>query len=125
MRFYQTLLDKVENASLVYNVDRRVMDLRWQKPGDRSRFKTLNYLASDTKASSRFIMDENVFQWSSLSLYYRMDPQNAPFISKLSLSSAKVSFNMEDLFYLSTVKRERGLDYPYARTFTFSLNLTF
>lgn len=123
--YNQTLLDKVENASLVYNVDRRVMDLRWQKPGDRSRFKTLNYLASDTKASSRFIMDENVFQWSSLSLYYRMDPQNAPFISKLSLSSAKVSFNMEDLFYLSTVKRERGLDYPYARTFTFSLNLTF
>ena len=33
--YNQTLLDKVENASLVYNVDRRVMDLRWQKPGDR------------------------------------------------------------------------------------------
>ena len=123
--YNSTLLDKVENASLIYNVDRRVMDLRWKNPGDRSRFKTLTYNSAGTKATSRFIMDENVFQWSSLSLYYRMDPKNAPFITKLSLSSAKVSFNMEDLFYWSTVKRERGLSYPYARTFTCSLNLTF
>ena len=32
---------------------------------------------------------------------------------------------MEDLFYLSSVKRERGLDYPFSRQFTFSLNVAF
>ena len=123
--YNQTLVDRVENAKLMYNADKRVSDLRWQKPGDRARFKTLFYTAADTQATSRFIMDENVFQWSSLSLHYRMDPQNAPFIRRVGLSSAKVAFNMEDIFYLSTVKRERGLDYPFSRRFSVSLNLTF
>ena len=123
--YNQTLVDRVENAKLMYNADKRVADLRWQKPGDQARFKTLSYNAADTQATSRFIMDENVFQWSSLSLHYRMDPQNAPFIRQLGLSSAKVAFNMEDIFYLSTVKRERGLDYPFSRRFSVSLNLTF
>ena len=123
--YNQTLVDRVENAKLMYNADKHVADLRWQKPGDQARFKTLSYNAADTQATSRFIMDENVFQWSSLSLHYRMDPQNAPFIRQLGLSSAKVAFNMEDIFYLSTVKRERGLDYPFSRRFSVSLNLTF
>lgn len=123
--YNQTLVDRVENAKLMYNADKRVADLRWQKPGDQARFKTLSYNAADTQATSRFIMDENVFQWSSLSLHYRMDPQNAPFIRQFGLSSAKVAFNMEDIFYLSTVKRERGLDYPFSRRFSVSLNLTF
>lgn len=123
--YNQTLVDRVENAKLMYNADKRVADLRWQKPGDQARFKTLSYHAADTQATSRFIMDENVFQWSSLSLHYRMDPQNAPFIRQFGLSSAKVAFNMEDIFYLSTVKRERGLDYPFSRRFSVSLNLTF
>ena len=123
--YNQTLVDRVENAKLMYNADKRVADLRWQKPGDQARFKTLSYTAADTQATSRFIMDENVFQWSSLSLHYRMDPQNAPFIRQFGLSSAKVAFNMEDIFYLSTVKRERGLDYPFSRRFSVSLNLTF
>ena len=123
--YNQTLVDKVENASLVYNVDKRVGDLRWQKAGDHARFKFLDFRSAGTQATSRFIMDENIFQWNSLSLNYRMDPKNAPFITHMGLSSAKVAFNMEDLLYLSTVKRERGLDYPFSRRFSFSLNLTF
>ena len=47
------------------------------------------------------------------------------FISHWGLSSAKVTFNMEDFFYWSTVKRERGLYYPYSRQFTFALNVAF
>ncbi|KAB6214741.1 hypothetical protein GA380_25740, partial [Bacteroides xylanisolvens] len=75
--------------------------------------------------TSRFIMDENIFQGSSLSVYYRMDRTNTKFISHWGLSSAKVTFNMEDFFYWSTVKRERGLYYPYSRQFTFALNVAF
>ena len=30
-----------------------------------------------------------------------------------------------DLFHLSTVRIERGLDYPYARSFSASLNVSF
>lgn len=123
--YNQTLLDKVENADLKQNADRRVTELRWKQPGDHSRFLSLDHAGSNTKATSRFIMDENVLQGSSCSLYYRMDRKNCKLIERWGLSSAKVAFNMEDFFYLSTVKRERGLTYPYARQFTFSLNVGF
>ena len=123
--YNQTLLDKVENANLKYNVDRRVSQLRWAKPGDKAQFRTLTPSGWETKATSRFIMDENIFQGSSLSVYYRMDRTNTKFISHWGLSSAKVTFNMEDFFYWSTVKRERGLYYPYSRQFTFALNVAF
>ena len=54
-----------------------------------------------------------------------LDRTNTKFISHWGLSSAKVTFNMEDFFYWSTVKRERGLYYPYSRQFTFALNVAF
>lgn len=123
--YNQTLLDKVENANLKYNVDRRVTQLRWMRPGDKAQFRSLYYGGSGTKATSRFIMDENVLQGSSLSVYYRMDRKNMKFIKQLGLSSAKVAFNMEDFFYWSSVKRERGLSYPFSRQFIFSLNVGF
>lgn len=31
--YNQTLVDKIENADLRYNVDKRVLQERWQKPG--------------------------------------------------------------------------------------------
>lgn len=123
--YNQTLVDKVENADLIYNADRRVAQLRWQNPGDHSQFRALNPHGQGTKATSRFVMDENVFQGSTLSLYYRADTKNTKFIKSWGLTSAKIGFTMEDLFYLSSVKRERGLDYPFSRQFTFSLNVAF
>lgn len=125
--YNSTLVDKVENADLRYNADKRVLELRWQKPGDKAMFKKLEgaYSGSNTKATSRFVMDENTLQMTSLSMSYRMDKTNAKYIERWGLSSVKVAFNMEDLFYISTVKRERGLSYPFARQFSFSLNVAF
>jgi len=106
------LIDKVENANLKYNVDQRVSQLRWEKPGDKAQFRALNPSGWETKATSRFIMDENIFQGSSLSVYYRMDRTNTKFISHWGLSSAKVTFNMEDFFYWSTVKEVYTIHIP-------------
>ena len=125
--YNSTLIQKVENADLRFNADRRVMDARWKKPGDVVKYKALTNSASgsDTKASSRFVMDENVLRFSSLSLTYRMDRTNTDFMKKSVFSSITMNFGMEDLFYLSSVKQERGLDYPFARQFSFSLNVGF
>jgi putative outer membrane protein, probably involved in nutrient binding len=123
--YNQTLIDKVENANLKYNADRRVTQLRWLRPGDRAMFREISPRGSETKATSRFVMDENVLQGSSLSLYYRMDRNNTPFIKRVGVNSARLAFNMEDFFYLSTVKRERGTSYPFSRQFIFSLNVGF
>ena len=33
--------------------------------------------------------------------------------------------NMNDIFRCSTIKAERGTSYPFARTVSFSVNMTF
>lgn len=125
--YNQTLVDKVENADLMYNADKRVLKLRWSEPGNAARYKkiTESVGGAGTRATSRFVMDENTFRMSSLSLSYRMDRQNAGYIGRWGLSSVKFAFNMEDLFYLSSVRQERGIDYPFARRFSFSLHVMF
>ena len=35
------------------------------------------------------------------------------------------SHYLQDIFHFSTVKQERGLDYPYARSFNLSVSLLF
>jgi membrane-bound lytic murein transglycosylase MltF len=58
----------------------------------------------------------------NLSLAYRFNPA---LLKPAGISSLRVGLNAANLFYFSTVKRERGVDYPFARQFTFSLNLNF
>ena len=125
--YNQTLVDKIENADLRYNVDKRVLQERWQKPGDVAKYKRLtnSVNGSETRPTSRFVMDENVLRFSYLTLIYRMDETDIEFIKKSIFSSITMNFGMEDLFYWSTVKQERGLDYPFARQFAISLNVVF
>lgn len=119
-QYNQTLLDKVEvtNNQLQYNVDKRVFSERWQNPGDIKPFK--KYGDSVTKASSRFVMDENVFTLQSASLQYRWHTQ---FIERLKLTSVNFNVNMSDVFYISSIKRERGTSYPFARRVELSIGL--
>lgn len=119
--FNQTLLDKVENASLYDNVDRRVLTETWQQEGDIKQF---GHPRGDVvQKSSRFVQDENWLKFSSLNLTYDFNTDG--FIRKLKLTSLQLTFNTNDLLYLSTVKRERGTDYPFARSFTFGLRANF
>lgn len=119
--YNQTLVDRVEDADLTRNVDERVLKGRWQKPGDHTFFKDI---ASEdrTEVTSRFVQDENVLEFKSLSLSYSF-PQK--WIKKMYMERMKLTFQMEDIFRISTVKRERGLDYPFARTFNFGLQVQF
>ena len=44
---------------------------------------------------------------------------------KLRLGAMNVQMTMSDIFRLSSVRVERGTDYPFARTISFSIGLTF
>ena len=46
-------------------------------------------------------------------------------IKDLHLSGLRLSFTMNDLFYWSTIRQERGLDYPYSRSFNLTTNIIF
>ncbi|MBR1468575.1 MAG: SusC/RagA family TonB-linked outer membrane protein [Prevotella sp.] len=120
--YNQTLVDKVENAPMEYNVDRRVFTDRWQKPGDRSLYKAITDLTT-TYPTSRFVQDYSLFTLSSLTIYY--DFRNCKFVKNSFLERLKVSAYTNDLFVISSVKTERGTSYPFARTFSLSAQLTF
>ena len=123
--FRQTLFDKVENISesdLMYNQDKRAYYDRWQKPGDNAKFKRIDDL-SESHMTSRFIEDENTLELTTLSFGY--ENQTASWLKTIGASSFNVRLSMNDLFHLSTIKEERGLDYPFQRSVMMSLGLSF
>ncbi len=123
--YNSTLVDKVENSNKYKNVDKRVLTETWQKPGDIVRYKanvTGRYALSYTYASSRFVQDLNSLQLSSLSVQYELPGK---LIRPIHMQSMRLSFNMSDILYSSTVKRERGTSYPFARSFSFGLRTNF
>ena len=120
-----TLLNKVENiseAQLRYNQDVRALYDRWQKPGDVATFKRIDD-TSATKTTTRFIADENTFECKSISLGY--ETSSAAWLKSVGLTSMNFRVYMNDIFRLSTVKEERGLDYPFQRSISASLGLRF
>lgn len=121
--YNQTLVDRVEvpTSSIEFkNVDRRVFTDRWTNPGDRTFFKGWSYFA--TNASSRFVMKDNVFEFTAASLQYRW---SSPKLQSAGIDVVNFGVNMSDIFYLSTIKRERGLSYPFARNATFTIGIMF
>lgn len=130
--YNQTLVDKVENASLKGNVDKRVYDGRWRNPGDLKPYKTLGnqwvaeegeYKDEKTQATSRFVQDRNELSLSSLRVGYDFWKHN--FIKKVAMERLRVEFYMNDVFMLSSIKTERGTAYPFARSFNFAIQATF
>ena len=119
--YNQTLVNRVENAYVGLNVDKRIYNAVWKQPGDIVDFSYSPY--KTTKPSSRFIQDLNELRFSILNVGY--DFRHTTFLNRLKLAQLKVSFYMNDIFRVSTVKVERGLDYPFARTYSVSLQATF
>ena len=125
--FNSTLINKVENANLRLNADRRALYSRWQNPGDKVSFKAIdgNIYKSDTKESSRFVMDDNEFYFSTVNVSYRADSRNFDWLKRVGVSAATIGLYMEDICRFSTVKMERGIDYPFSRVVSMSLSLMF
>lgn len=122
--FYnQTVVNRVENVNIANNVDRRVLHDTWNNVGDIATYKKINRTANTTRMTSRFVERNNELQLASVSCYYDFKYQN--WLKKIKMERLRLSFYMNDLFRISTIKTERGTDYPYARSFSFSLTGTF
>lgn len=120
-----TLLNKVENisyTSLKYNQDKRALYDRWQKPGDVARFKRIDD-TSATNLSSRFIADDNTLEFQSVTLGY--ETTTAKWLSALGLTAFNFRIYTNNILRLSSIKEERGLDYPFQRSVSASLGLRF
>lgn len=125
--YNKTLVDRVENANLRYNVDERAFTDRWMEVGDVALYKSVSSSVngSQTKATTRFLMKNNELVFNTVNVQYRFERRYFPGLKRLGLTSASLSLYMEDLFHVSTIKLERGLEYPLSRQVSLSLNLMF
>jgi TonB-linked SusC/RagA family outer membrane protein len=123
--FMQTLYDKVENIpyqKIGLNQDKRALYDRWQQPGDNARFKSIKEINSNPM-SSRFVADNNILAGESISVGY--ENSTARWLKAVRASSVTCRAYMNDIFRLSTVKNERGIDYPFARSVSLSVGVRF
>ena len=126
--YNQTLVDKVQDVDPRYNVDKRAFEDRWQKPGDKVRFAAFTQdlnginLESYTRPTSRFVEDYNYLELATLNIGYEFGTAK---LQKIGIKRLKAMFYMNDVFHASSVKQERGIDYPFARNFSIGLQARF
>lgn len=105
--YNSTLANKVEvsKTAIGWNVDARVFHDRWKNIGDQASFKGLDDF-TPTNKTSRFVQDETTFRCQNMTLQYELKSQA---LNKLlGIDYCLFSASTSDLFYISTVKRERG-----------------
>ena len=119
-----TLANKTENTQFLKNLDRRVLTGSWQKPGDIALYKKLELsdAATNTNVCDVFVQKDNVFQCTNINLSYNFSDKTC---KKLHLKGLSLNANLSDIFYFSTVKRERGTSYPFSRNPNFSVSVSF
>lgn len=118
--YNSTLSSRVEGVNPATNADRRVLNDRWTTPGQHALYRNIRDYGQ-TYISTRFVQRDNYLDFTSLSLSYDFPKK---WIQPYKISTLRLSFYANDLFHLSTVKQERGLDYPFARSFVFGLNFS-
>ena len=123
--YNQTLADRLENADINYNVDQRASANRWQRPGDVARYKALSVngmVTSPTYATTRFVEKANQLNCSAITIEYGL-PQNIA--RKFKAKTAKLGFMANNAFQSGGIKAEKGIFYPFNRTYTFSVTTNF
>ena len=122
--FNSSLFQKVENIGTqeVYNnQDKRALYDRWSENNRDAYFKGIS-LVQRTEKSSRFVMDDNSLVGESFNVGYEFPDKIA---RKMRIGAMNVQLTMSDVFRATSVRVERGIDYPFARTVTMSLGITF
>ena len=122
--FNASLFQKVENIGtqeIYNNQDKRALYDRWSENNREAYFKGIS-LVQRTEKSSRFVMDDNSLVGESFNIGYEFPDR---LIRKARIGALNVQLNMTDIFRATSVRVERGIDYPFARTVTMSVGITF
>lgn len=121
--YNQTRANNVENVNPKHNVDQRAFDQRWKKTNDIPPYLDIaNRDAREGMHTSRFIENDNTLQFSTIEVGYEFNPD---LIKKLGFKRLRLSFSASQPFRISTVRYERGTEYPFSRGYTFSISPTF
>ena len=122
--FNSSLFQKVENIGtqeIYNNQDKRALYDRWSENNREAYFKGIS-LVQRTEKSSRFVMDDNSLVGESFNIGYEFPDR---IVRRMRLGALNVQLTSSDLFRATSVRVERGIDYPFARTVTMSVGITF
>ncbi len=123
--YNSTRAQRIEQINPMYNSDRRAYTERWKKPGDVVNYLTIIPNANGTinnYHTSRFVEKENYLSLSYISLGYEVAGK---ILNKIKCKRLNLSISMNDIARFSTIKQERGINYPFARGFSFTISPTF
>ena len=121
--YNSTRAEKVELINAKYNADRRAYAKRWEKPGDVVEY--VSKKASGTTENvhtSRFVEKENYLTIPAMSFAYQFDRD---LVKKWGFSDLNLSLSLNEIAYFSTIVRERGTTYPFARNVSFTISTRF
>lgn len=119
--YNNTLVDKVENASPYENADLRTLQQRWKNPGDIAMYKSIADQTT-TQLTTRFVQKENTLRLSSVNVNYDFMKVK---LAKYRIQRLRLNFSTNDMFRLSTIRMERGTDYPFARTYNLGVTVEY
>ena len=123
--YNSTLVDKIENQNVAYNLDKRAGKDRWEKPGDVTPYVAFSPTGANTYASTRFLMDDNEIRFATINVGYRFSADSFKYLRDANIDVLALNFTTNDIARISPIKMERGLDYPFARSYTLSVSIMF
>lgn len=112
---------RVEGRNIGANMDRRVLKDVWQKPGDIARYKN-PLITYPTFTNSKFVHTENTLSMGSINVEYRLPEK---LLSRIGVRRLSIGVDLADIFYISSISRERGISYPFSRNPNFNVILNF
>lgn len=124
--YNSALYNKVENITkkkLENNQDKRALYDRWRMIGQEAKFKGIYIVTDESPITSRFIQKDNYLRAESISVSY--DLNNKPWLTKVGIKGMSFTAYASDLFRLETSKYERGINYPFARTISLKVGISF
>lgn len=123
--YNSTLVSKVEDIDVMnHNVDERAYDAKWTRPGDEAKYSGYSSSIGGNRvgATSRFVQKNNYLTISAITLGYTFN--NTPLIKRLKIQNLRLNLSMNDIVRFSTIRIERGTQYPFAQRISFGANVT-
>lgn len=119
-KYNYTYANKIENVDFHYNLDKRVLNQRWKKPGDEAAFA--GYKNTTSYIIDRYVQDEKTLECNNINVSYEFRQK---WVKNLGLAALHISGSISNVFYWSTIRQERGTGYPYAIQPTFGFSCSF
>ena len=120
--YNETLVNKIENADINWNVDRRLLYDRWNTPGQTSKYKSIKLWNKVTRPTTRFVMDYDELYVTTVSASWYF-PQR--WMTKIGIERIGITLSSNDVFQWCSAGIERGTNYPFARNMDFKLSVNF